>query len=170
MRFALLFSLTITLLLSGCMTFTTNMDREAIPSFSRILIVSRLPVNTSQMLAEFARSFPKNYQVCIVNADRLALINPDTLIQQKIAECGSEVMLTVNFERDYTDRIGSNGRINGVEEYLLEMKNLRTNKPFWKAIASSEYGFNPREAVVQLRNDNIISGKIPPAQNLARID
>jgi hypothetical protein len=147
--------------LMACMTFNTNVNRAAIPQFSRVLIVSRLPVNPTDLLTEFVATFPKQYTVCTVNADKLAFGNPDSLIRQKVRECGSEVLLTINLERDHTT--GGGNYIQSVREVYLEMTNLANGKSFWKAVGTSEGNLYPRQVVVQLRDDGIITGKIPPA-------
>jgi hypothetical protein len=151
----------LSLLLMGCMTFDTNVNRSAVPTFSRVLVVSRLPVNSAETLAEFAAVFPARYAVCVVSADKLAFANPDSLIRQKARDCNSEVLLTIDLDRDYTTR-RIDGTIDPVRELYLQMSSLTDNKPFWKAVARSEGALYPRQVVQQLRTDGIITGTVRP--------
>lgn len=145
--------------LSGCVTFNTNMNRQEIPEISRILVVSKLPNIRQDYLDGYVRSFPKQYQVCIVDAGPLALQHPDTLINRQLRECQSDVMLTLSLNRNYTS--GTGDTIGSVNEVLLEMAPTSTRTPFWKSLATGGgVSINPVTVIARLRADGVIDGTI----------
>ncbi|MEZ0540685.1 hypothetical protein [Fibrella arboris] len=148
-------------LLTGCVSFNSNIDRAAIPDFTRLLVVSKLPNMRVDYLNMFLNSFPRNYEVCVVAAGPLAFGNPDSLVRKELAACKSQVVLTINPYRNYTT--GSGEYIRSTDEVLLEMTDMTTQKSFWKAIAQAPGGVVPsaEQIVRQLRADRIISGEVP---------
>jgi len=146
-------------LLTGCVRFNSNIDRAAIPAFTRLLVVSKLPNMKPDYLNMFLNIFPRQYEVCVVEAGPLAFGNPDSLIRKQLTACRSEVMLTINPYRNYTT--GSGEYIRSTDEVLLEMTDMTTQKSFWKAIAQAPGGISPsaEQIVRRLRADRIISGE-----------
>lgn len=155
---------TVLLLLTGCVTtnFKTNTDYAALHRFNRILVVSKLPKAPADWLNAFLVAFPDQYDVCVVDASELAFGNPDSLISQKARECKSDVILTLDFKRNYT--VGSGKYISTYNEVFLEMTALPDHKPFWKALVTqnmSSTNIPPDRIVRQLVTDTIIEGKVP---------
>ncbi|GAB3951764.1 hypothetical protein GCM10028805_32570 [Spirosoma harenae] len=64
--------------------------------------------------------------------------------------------MTIDINRNYTS--GTGRYISANNELYLEMKNLATGQPFWKALAttSGTSEVAPREVVNQLIKDGII--------------
>ncbi len=156
----------ILLALTGCVTtyFKTNTDYNALHRFSRILVVSKLPKVPSTYLTAWLSAFPDQYDVCVVDASELSFGNPDSLINQEAQKCRSEVMLTLDFNRNYT--AGAGKYIYSTSEVSLQMATLPDRKPFWKALATQDVSredIQPRQVVKQLITDAIIEGKVPPA-------
>ncbi len=159
----LLLLLCVSLSLTGCMTFQTNTRKDSIPKFSRILIVSRLPISTQVVLNNLVQAFPAQYEFCVVNAGKLALANPDSLIQQKIRQCHSEVMLTIEPQRDYLVTASFLGFSKAISETSLTMTNLADGRPFWKGIMESpgrSYQLSGRRIVERLKENGILSGRL----------
>ncbi|ARK10146.1 hypothetical protein A6C57_07250 [Fibrella sp. ES10-3-2-2] len=148
-------------LLTGCVSFNSNVDRKSIPEFTRLLVVSKLPNTKPDYLYMFLNMFPRQYEVCIVEAGPLAFGNPDSLINKQLTACRSQVMLTINPYRNYTT--GSGEYIRSTDEVLLEMTDMSTKKSFWKAIAQAPGGVvpNAEQIVRRLRTDRIISSEVP---------
>ncbi len=145
--------------LAGCVSFKTNVDQAAIPTFSRLLIISKLGTNADVPVDWFLSAFPPQYTICTLQIDKLSFLNSDSLIRQKVQECGSEVVLTIQadpYEGQYR-RLGNTGM-------FLYMNNAANGKAFWKATSPSYYhNLTPRALAVRLKKDGIISGDIPPA-------
>jgi hypothetical protein len=157
-----LISLALAALLAGCTTqtvFQTKTDRSRIPAFDRILVVSRLPVVSNQFLNRFLTAFPKPYAICTVSGDQLSMVNPDSLIPQQAKFCGSQVMLTITPGRDYVS--GSADNVQTQRECYLELSDIATGKPFWKAVGHSISDFLARDIVNQLIDDRIITAAFP---------
>jgi hypothetical protein len=155
--------------LTGCAVarFQSNIKTQDVPDFHRILVVSRLPKTTATYLPTFQTSFPAGYQVCILSNSPISFDSPEQAIQQQRQECQSEVMLTIDFSRNYTTGYGH--YISANNELLMEMTNLATGKPFWKAIVTTS-GSNevpPRQIVNQLIKDGIVEGVLPNGNSLS---
>jgi hypothetical protein len=105
-------------------------------------------------LPDFLRVFPEQYEVCVADAGTLALAPPDSIIGNQVRICRCEVILTMKFNRNYTSGWGDN--ISSVNEYLLEMKEIRTGQSFWKAVVTNRP--MPSQIVNRLRVDGIIEG------------
>lgn len=154
-------SLLLLFLLTGCVSFNSNVDRAAIPEFTRLLIVSKLPNTRVGYLNMFLNTFPSTYEVCVADAGPLVLEKPDSLINRQLNTCRSQVILTINPYRSYTT--GSGEDLSSANEVLLEMTNAATQKSFWKAIALAPGGVSPNaeQIVRRLRSDGIIRGEVP---------
>ncbi|CCH03405.1 hypothetical protein FAES_5406 [Fibrella aestuarina BUZ 2] len=149
----------------GCATtrFNTNTDRGTLPEFSRILVVSKVPLQKRDYIFQYLTAFPIEYEVCAIEASVLAFGNPDSLVREKIKQCDSQVMLTI---QPYNDFVSGTGKYaTGYSEFLVEMTDLATNKPFWKSIAVTAGGSWPNvgETVRQLRRDGVITGSLRAA-------
>ena len=156
--------LVITGLLTGCVAVNiqSNVQPEAKPDFQRILIVSKLPVQGVDYLARFQTAFPPTYQVCSVADSPIAFETSEQLIQRQQETCKSEVLLTLQFSRNYTS--GGGKGIASFNEVYAEMSSLASGKAFWKAIINTS-GSNeipPQKIVNQLIKDGVIVGTIPP--------
>ncbi len=145
-------------LLTGCVVnnFKTNTDYESLHRFKRILVVSKLTDSAPTYLNSWLTSFPDDYDVCVLDISKLAFGNPDSLISQKVLECKSGVMLTIDFDRNFT--AGSGKYITAYNEFFVQMVSLPDRKPFWKAVTLN---IRPRAVVNQLVTDAIIEGNVP---------
>lgn len=157
------------LLLTTCLgcaptRFNTNTDRSVLPEFSRILVVSKVPLQQRDYLSQYITAFPVEYEACAIEASVLAFGNPDSLIREKVKQCNSQVMLTIQPYNDFVAGSGKNA--TGYSEYLVEMTDVATGKPFWKAIALTAGSLLPNvtQTVKQLRRDGIIAGTTRSAQ------
>ncbi len=155
--------------LTGCVTarFQSNIKANDVPEFHRILVVSRLPKTTETYLPSFQTAFPSGYQVCTLSNGPISFDSPEQAIQQQRQECQSEVMLTIDFSRNYTTGYGNYMSANN--EILMEMTNLATGKPFWKAIVTTggSNEVHPRLIVSQLIKDGIVEGSLPTGTTLS---
>lgn len=153
-------------LLAGCVTVNiqSNVKRDAVPDFRRILIVSKLSTLDPAYLPEFQTAFPPTYQVCSVADSPIAFESSEELIKEQQEVCGSEVLLTLGFSRNYTR--GGGEYISSYNEVYVEMSSFSSGKPFWKAIITTEGGneIPPRKIVNQLIEDGIIADKLPDNQ------
>jgi hypothetical protein len=150
--------------LTGCVTanFQSNVKPEAKPDFKRILVAAYLPSSRPEYLNELKAAFPAGYQVCVVSVTPLSFDDPQELIQQQRQTCQSDVMLKIDFDRNFTT--GSGKYIDSHSQFYAEMIDLATNKPFWKAIITTTTNsreVSARELVQKLQQDDIIKGKIP---------
>lgn len=149
--------------LTGCTTvhIQTNVKPADKPEFRRILVVSNLPQMVPTYLARFQTAFPSGYQVCTVSNSPIDFDGPEEAIEKQQQTCQSEVLLTIDFSRNYTSGYGK--YITSNNELLLVMTNLATNKPFWKAIVTtgSSSEVPPSDIVQQLIKDGIIGGSVP---------
>lgn len=155
--------LVITGLLTGCVAVNiqSNVRSEEKPDFQRILIVSKLPVQRASYLAKFQTAFPPTYQVCSVANSPITFETSDELIKRQQEACKSEVLLTLEFGRNYTS--GGGQVTASFNEIHLEMSSLASGKAFWKAIVTTS-GSNeipPQKIVNQLINDGVIAGTVP---------
>ncbi len=149
--------------LTGCVTatFQSNVQKDVKPEFRRILVMSRLPTVQQTYLPTFQTAFPAGYQVCTVSNSPISFDSPEESIEKQRQACQSEVLLTIDFNRNYTSGYGR--YISSNNELFMEMTNLTTGKPFWRAIITT-VGSNevpPRQIVNQLIKDGIIEGTLP---------
>lgn len=155
--------------LMGCTSarFQSNIQANDVPDFHRILVVSRLPKTTATYLPGFQTAFPGGYQVCTLSNSPISFDSPEQAIQQQRRECQSEVMLTIDFSRNYTTGYGQ--YISANNELLMEMTNLATGKPFWKAVVttSGSNEVSPQRIVNQLIKDGIVEGSLPTGTTLS---
>ncbi len=174
-----IFLLVVAVSLAGCIPFKTSIDQQAMPDFSRVLVVSRLPVNKPKMLYDFIKVFPVQYSVCSMGIDPLTFGNPDSLVRQRIRECNSQVVLTIDIQSDYGVLPNSYSRTSpghyppppaGLYSGLrygtlyFEMYDVATGKSFWKGIGNqyaTNHGVYARKVAKRLRDDKIILGHIP---------
>ncbi|QIP12435.1 hypothetical protein G8759_07245 [Spirosoma aureum] len=148
-------------LLAGCVTIQSNIKSDAIPTFKRILVVTKLRKAPESYVQGFVKSFPVTYEVCTVALSPLSFDNPDEAVRKQAEACQSDVILTLELSKT-----GHSSRYNSVPyEYNAEMSSVATGQPFWKAIISSNptYGERvpPRSVVKRLLKDHIIEGKLP---------
>ncbi len=163
MRLPFLLCLLLSTFLTGCTTILNIQSNVRVvdkPPFERILIVSRLPNVEPDYATTFVGAFPSQYTVCSVDISPIAFETPDELIDRQLKECNSQVMLTLDLNRNFSG--GSGKYIRGYNNIYLEMTNLATGKPFWKAIVLSDVTeLWPHEIVRQLVKDGVLSGKVP---------
>ena len=147
----------------GCVAVNiqSNTKTEATPEFHRILIESRLPETGQAYLSQFSKAFPAGYQVCTVSNSPTSFERPTDAIEKQRQACQSEVLLTIDFYRNYTS--GGGKYIYSTNELLLEMKNLSNGQSFWKALVKTS-GSNevpPNRIVSKLIDDGIIEAPLP---------
>ncbi|CAN5446176.1 hypothetical protein BH09BAC4_BH09BAC4_01420 [soil metagenome] len=138
----------------------SNVKREAKPEFRRILVVSNLSTVEPTYLPTFQTAFPVGYQVCTVSNSPISFDSLEESIEKQRQACQSEVVLTIDFNRNYT--YGSGKSISSHNELYLEMKSLATGRPFWKAIVTtgSYWEVPPKWIIRQLIKDGVIEGVI----------
>lgn len=153
----------IPILLLDCVSVNiqSNVKADAKPAFRRILVVSRLSRVSPAYLPKFQTAFPIGYQVCTVSTSPISFETPEEAIQKQIQACTSEVVLTLDFNRNFTEGFGR--YISSYNELYMEMTSVATGKPFWKAIITTggDNEVPPREIINQLRKDGIIEGALP---------
>lgn len=150
--------------LTGCarsVQFQSNIKANAKPEFSRILIESRLAVIKPTYLPSFQTAFPAGYQVCVVSNSPISFDSPEEAIEKQRQTCQSEVLLTIDFRQNSVSASGEYAYSSN--ELYLEMKNLATGQPFWKAIVTTNGGIQvPASSIVaKLIDDGIISSPLP---------
>lgn len=155
--------------LTGCVSVNiqSNAKADAKPAFRRILIESRLPRMKPTYLPTFQTAFPAGYQVCVVSNSPISFDNPQEAIDKQRQACQSEVLLTIDFNRNYTSGYGN--YISASNELYLEMKNLATGKPFWKAVVTTS-GSNevpPNRIVNKLIEDGVIQSSLPAGSTVS---
>jgi hypothetical protein len=167
MRLQLPVYLILLMLLTGCTTIPTMQSNVRVadkPPFERILVVSRLPNVPPGYASTFVGAFPSQYTICSVDVSPIDFETPEELINRKLSECDSQVMLTLNFNQNFSRGTGSG--IAGYNNIYLEMTNVTTGKPFWKAIIlSTTTAFSPGKIVQRLISDGVLSGKLAPADS-----
>ena len=163
-----LIAISLTSILAGCVSVNiqSNVKTEATPEFHRILIESRLPEASNAYLNQFLTAFPASYQVCTVLNNPTSFESPADAIEKQRQTCQSEVILTIDFYRNYTS--GGGKYITTTNELLLEMKNLANGQPFWKALVKTS-GSNevpPNRIVSKLIDDGIIEAQLPGSKSV----
>ncbi len=158
--------------LVGCVSVNiqSNVRTEATPEFHRLLIESRLPETNDTYLAQFSTAFPAGYQICTVLNSPTSFEKPADAIEKQRQACQSEVLLTIDFYRNYTS--GSGKYIYSTNELLLEMKNLSNGQAFWKALVKTS-GSNevpPGKIVGKLIDDGIIEAPLPGSKSVQAVN
>lgn len=146
--------------LMGCVTATiqSNVKADDKPAFRRILLMSRLSTVTPTYLPKFQTAFPVGSQVCTVVNSPISFDSLEETIDKQRQRCQSEVLLTIDFNRNYTS--GGGKYSSSYNELYMEMTSLTTGKPFWKAIVTAgDTEVSPRLIVNQLIKDGIIEGR-----------
>lgn len=156
--------------LTGCarsVSFQSNKKAEAQPEFSRILVESRLPTIKPTYLPSFQTAFPAGYQVCVVSNSPISFDSPQDAIDKQRQTCQSEVLLTIDFRRNSVSASGEYSYSSN--ELYLEMKNLATGQPFWKAIVTTSGGIQvPASRIVnKLIEDGIIQSSLPTGNTVS---
>lgn len=126
------------LFLPGCAarTLYSNVRPGVIPAFSRVLVVANTKRDGDGYARQVAARFPPGYAVTPLGFDDLSFGNLDSLVAQKIAESGSEVVLLIGFRpTGGTVRTGRYSSGMGFEWYA-EMRRASEDQPFWKAVTS----------------------------------
>jgi hypothetical protein len=153
------------LLVNGCVSVSiqSNVKADARPVFRRILVVSRLSTVSPTYLPKFQTAFPAGYQVCTVSTSPISFETADEAIQKQVQACSSDVILTLDFNRNFTS--GGGKYISSYNELYMEMTNVATGKPFWKAIVTTggDNEVPPRQIINQLQKDGVLEGVLPEA-------
>ena len=135
-------------LLTGCVSIQSNTKSDAVPTFTRVLMVAKMRKAPDSYVREFATLFPAGYEVCTLALSPLSFDNPDEAIRKQAESCHSDIILTI--EPEYT---------NGYSYvYNAKAESVVSGQAFWKARIWSA---TPRGIVKRLRDDHIITGKIP---------
>ncbi|GAB4032271.1 hypothetical protein [Spirosoma jeollabukense] len=155
---------------TGCVTVKSSINSDAIPTFSRVLIVTKMRNAPDSYVRQFARTFPAGYEVYTLALSPLSFENPDAAIKKQLDECHSDVILTIELvQAGHTSRYSSYPY-----QYNAEMQTVATGQPFWKAIISSNptYGEQvpPGSVIKRLLADHIIAGKIPTTSKLQALN
>lgn len=162
-RFFQLLPIGLASLLDGCVTVNiqSNVKPGATPEFHRVLIESRLPGTSDAYLSRFSTAFPSGYQVCTLANGPTSFDNPAESLAKKRQACQSEVLLTIDFQRNYT--LGEGQYISSRNELLLEMTNLETGQPFWKALVTTSGSGEvpPGRIVNKLIDDGLVESRLP---------
>ena len=164
----LLMSIVVTI--TACVNIQSNTKSNAVPTFSRILVVLSIGQASDAYTQQFIRAFPANYQVCTVVLSPLSFDDPDDVVRKQADECRSEVILTIN----QTQRGWSDDYSSVPYEYNAEMRSVATNQTFWKAIISSNPNavelVPPRSLVKRLLTDRVITGKLSQSESLQALN
>lgn len=126
------------LALGGCASraLYSNVRPGVIPAFSRVLVVANTKRDGDGYARQVAARFPPGYAVTPLGFDDLSFGNLDSLVAQKTAESGSEVVLWIGFRpTGGTVRTGRYSTGMGFEWYA-EMRRAGEGQPFWKAVTS----------------------------------
>ncbi|ADB36111.1 hypothetical protein [Spirosoma linguale] len=157
------FAISFLMTLTSCSNvyIQSNVNRDERTDFTRILVVSNLTRANPAYLASFQTAFPQGYQVCSVSNSPLSFDSPQEAIQKQQQTCQSEVMLTIDFSRNYLSGYGK--YISSNDELLLQLVNISNGKPFWKAVVttSGSNEVSANQVVNQLIKDGIIKGNLP---------
>lgn len=160
---------------TGCVSVRSKVKSDAVPMFSRILVVTNMYYPPRDYEQRYLNVFPKEYQVCAIGVTPLTF-NPDSLIREKARTCQSDVILTISM----TQRAGTSyNQIGGVVQnsdtpalYFADMRSVTTDQPFWKAQLSAApiqgRTFPPRTVVKRLMKDGVIDGKMASAEDRQR--
>ncbi|AQG79926.1 hypothetical protein [Spirosoma montaniterrae] len=161
----LLLLLCCALLGTGCVNMQSNVKRDAVPQFKRILVVTKSRKALDTYARSFLRVFPSNYEVCSVAVSQLAFDEKET-IRKQADLCQSDVVLLVDVVHA-GDALPWNPTGDGMSQLNLEMRPVNSDQPFWKAIVSMSRTLGervpPERVARQLAKDGIISGQLPSA-------
>lgn len=159
-------SLLLISLLIGCVTIRSNVKSGAVPKFKRILVVTKLYSPPRNYELRYLTIFPKEYEVCVVGLTPISF-DPDSLIDAKLKQCKSDVILTLELKQEGISNVNQVGGVvynnSTPSEYLAEMKSVATGQPFWKAQLSGSVAGSipPRMMVKRLIEDGILVGRMP---------
>jgi len=164
--FSALFSLA---LLTGCVSVRSNVKPDAVPSFSRILVVTKMDRPPRDYEQRYLNAFPQGYEVCVLGLTPISFGHPDSTVAEQAQRCKSDVVLTISELRpggaNYAlpDRNSPTGVPQS--EYLVEMRSSTSGEAFWKAQLSTSaiYGRSlwPSTVVKRLIKDGLLTGKMP---------
>ncbi|WP_018618481.1 hypothetical protein [Spirosoma luteum] len=150
-------------MLAGCVSVNiqSNIKKEAQPEFSRILVESRLSQVGPTYLSSFQTSFPAGYQVCVVSNSVISFDSPEEAVEKQRQACQSEVVLTIDFKRNSVSASGKYAYSSN--ELYVEMRNLATGQPFWKAVVTTSGSVEvPASKIVsKLIDDGIVEARLP---------
>lgn len=149
-------------LLTGCVSVSSNVKRDAIPAFERVLVITKLGYRSDGYAQKLAQSLPIEYESCSVAINPLSFDDADSLVYQQAGVCQSEVTLFIELQQEgFASRYASQPYLYGAE-----MRSLATNRAFWKAnfwIEPALGGPPPiRTVVKRLLDDGVLSGTLPP--------
>jgi hypothetical protein len=148
--------------LTGCVTIQSNIKSDAVPTFQRVLIVSKMRNAPDSYVRTFAGAFPANYEICTLAISPLSFDSPEDAIRKQAEACHSDVILTLELVKSgyYVYRGSSHPY-----EFNADMKSVATGQSFWKAIIASNQNYGEqvpaRSIVKRLLDDHIIDGKMP---------
>ena len=159
--------------LTGCVNVKSSIKSDAVPTFQRVLIVTKMRNAPDSYVQQFARIFPAGYEVCTLALSPLSFDNPDAAIKKQLDVCHSDVILTIELVQ-----AGHTGQYRGYSsspyQYNAEMQSVATGQPFWKAIISSNPANGeqvpPGSVIKRLIADHIIEGKPSPVSKLQALN
>lgn len=164
--FSVLFSL---VLLTGCVSVRSNVKPDAVPSFKRILVVTRLSRPPREYEQRYLNAFPRGYEVCVLGLTPISFGHPDSTVAEHAQRCKSDVILTIAEVQPGSANYALPDRVSQPSvfpsEYLVEMRSFTSGEAFWKAQLSTSaiYGRSlwPSTVVKRLIRDGLLTGKMP---------
>lgn len=154
------------LALGGCASGSlhSNVRPGAVPAFSRVLVVANTKRDGDGYARQVARQFPPGYAVTPLGFDDLSFGNLDSLVAQKTAESGSEVVLWIGF-RPTGGTVRTGRYSSGIGfEWFAEMRRAGDEQPFWKAVTGVAGTVSrplPEQYVRRLLSDGILQKSGP---------
>ena len=150
------------ILTTGCVTIRSNVNKDAIPKFTNILVVLEMKKASDKAANAYLSAFPEkyNYSVCAIAHDELSFESLQDKIQKQAEICKSEAILLVK-----TTNLGTYNYYYGnypnstPTTFYAEMSLLSDEKPFWKAQVeggNGEGGVDPKNMVNRLILDGVI--------------
>jgi len=69
---------------TGCASVQSTTNNDAIPTFNRILVASKLPNVSDRYVVEYLNAFPQNYPICPIAISPLSFEKPNDIIQREM--------------------------------------------------------------------------------------
>ena len=87
--------------------------------------------------------------------------SPEEAVEKQRQACQSEVILTIDFKRNSVSASGKYAYSSN--ELYVEMRNLATGQPFWKAVVTTSGSVEvPASKIVsKLIDDGIVEARLP---------
>lgn len=135
-----LFVLTLSALFcTNCVSVRSNTKSGSVPAFQRLLVVLEDTPREKSNAQRFLKECPANYTLCTASFQpALAFDSLSDFITEQNQTCQAEVALIVRRTRSLVRTDSYNRmRVTG-QVYQLELQNLPSLQPFWKAEIKAE--------------------------------